>query len=144
MKQANGFTLIEMLVTLGVASSISLIAVANLKSFYNPAVSGAAELASFIKQTRARALTNITTYTVRPTSSNRIITTSGTSCAPEVQVSAPQLTLRLPTGANLNDLTWSICYTTRGISQSSADIVVQDSEGSQTVQVVLGGGVRVL
>lgn len=144
MGREYGYTMIEIIVVLALISIVLAFAIVDLKAFRAPASTGAAELQGFMKKVRARALASTSSYTIRPTSGTHVRATYGTSCSAPTQTADPTLVLDLPTGSNFQATTWSVCYSSRGLSDTSADIIVQDSALSRTVQVVLGGGVRIL
>ena len=139
----GGFTLIELLVAVVILGILGSIAAFNFSELANPAVNGASELAGFIRRARAKALASTMAYTIKPSASNKVITTYAPTCSTTDQTIDNILTLTLPTSAYLTQTAWSICFNTRGLSDSSANIIVQDDFTQKTVQVVLGGGVRV-
>ena len=122
-------------ITMGVAA-------ANLRTFKEPATSGASQLVGFMKQARAKALASTLAYTVKPASSTRVMTTFGSSCS-ATQTTDTSLSLVLPTGASLAATTWSVCFGVRGLADTSIDITVADQAMTKVVQVALGGGARV-
>ena len=139
----RGYSLLELMVALAFAGIITGFAVFEFKALEDPAKHGAAEITAFFKKARSKALATTQTYTVSAQTATRIIATTGTSCS-GTQTPDPEMTLTLPGGAVLDTLGWSVCYTTRGMADTSVDILMHDSEGSHTVQVVLGGAVRAL
>lgn len=140
----RGFGLIELVATLSIAFILAGMAMLNARALYHPSRGGAEEFASFLKAARAKALATTSTYTIVPVSENELITTVSTACSSETQVEDPELRLTLSGGASLSDTEWSICYNSRGTSNSSAVINITDNYGEKQVQVVLGGGVRIL
>ena len=142
MNSDRGYTLLELLITVSLVGVLMCMAIFNFKALQNPADNGAAQLASFFKVIRAKALASTLAYTVTPQSATRIITTRAGTCE-GAQTDDPTQTLTLPEGSSLVEQAWSICYNPRGLSNSSADIHIQDSDRTRLVQVVLGGGVRI-
>lgn len=140
----RGFGIIELVATLSVAFILAGMAMINARALYHPSRGGAEELASFLKAARAKALATTSTYTIVPISETEVITTVSTSCSSTEQVEDPDMRLTLSGGASIADLEWEICYNSRGTSNSSAIIDVSDNYGTRQIQVVLGGGVRVL
>lgn len=137
-----GYTFIEMMATMSICLVLIGIASFNFKATENPAYNGASELLGNFKKIRARALVSTKAYLIRPTSSTRIIAQSGANCTTTTWTTESQFTLNLENGAYLPDTTWSICYSARGLSDVSASIQVRDATHTKTVQVVLGGAVR--
>ena len=143
MQQSNGFSILELIAVMSLIAIMSCIAAFNYRALSNPQDAAAMELMSFIKQTRSKAIASTQSYTIRPSSSTTVITTVSSSCS-GAQTQDSLLTLTLPNGASLTSTTWSICFEPRGISHNAVDIGVAQERGSKTVQVVLGGAVRVL
>ena len=142
-RSSRGFTLVEMVVALCMIGVLMMFVGFNFKAIENEAQNGASELIGFLKKSRAKALTSTASYTITPVSSTLIRTTYSTSCS-GAQTNDPSLSLELPTGAHLESTVWSVCYSSRGLSDSSVNIVISDDYRSKTVQVVLGGGARIL
>lgn len=141
MFKSSGFTLFEMLVALFVSSILMTTAVYNLREIHNEANTGAQQLVTLLKTARAKAMSSTLTYTVFPVSATRVEATYADSCSNVEQTEDPEVVLELE-GATMSNTEWEVCYTSRGTSNSSADVPVVDHEGSATVQIVLGGGVR--
>ena len=139
-----GYSMIELMATMSVALVLIGIASFNFKATENPAYNGASELLGNLKKIRARALVSTKAYLVKPTSSTRIIAQSGANCSTNTWTTESQFTLNLENGAYLPDTTWSICYSARGLSDVSASVLVRDATHSKTVEIVLGGAVRLL
>ena len=143
MGESRGTTIFELLAVMSVTALLSTIVVSNLKVLNTPASTGAAALVGFCKEARAKAMASTLAYTVKPASSTSIITTYAKTCATTPQTNDTALKLTLPRGARLSITNWSFCYSTRGLADSSLDIVMGDTGGTKTVQVGLGGGVRI-
>jgi prepilin-type N-terminal cleavage/methylation domain-containing protein len=140
----SGFTIVELLVTFAIISVLSGIAVMNLNALSNSSENAAASLVGLLKQARARAIASTSAYFVVPISSTSIVTRSGTTCSDASPVDDPTLTLQLASGATLGSTSWSVCFTSRGLSDSNTEIVVNDIHShSLTVEVFLGGGVQI-
>lgn len=144
VKYEKGLTLIELTVVLLVTSILAGMSISGLRQIYHPSTGGAESLVSFLKSARSKALATTSTYTIVPVSTTRIKTTVSTACSSEDQEDDDDLILDLPTGTALTDTDWSICYTSRGTSNSSASLFISDTTATKEVQVVLGGGVRIL
>lgn len=140
----RGFTLVEMLVAMGLFMVLSGIAVMNLKELDDPLVNGSAQLAAFFKQVRARAVSSTLAYTAVPVSGDRVETRYGTTCSDASPISDNSLVLELPNGATITDTDWTLCYTARGLPDGNLTVEVYDGGGNyRTVEVFLGGAVRV-
>jgi Tfp pilus assembly protein FimT len=135
---------LELLVAISLTTIITRIAIINMRQFSNPADNGAAQLAAFFKATRQQGMTSTRAYKISPTSNSNIKTSYADTCSAATFTDDTALTFKLPSGAILLGTTWSLCYTPRGLSSSSANIQLNDGTKTRTVQVVLGGAVRVL
>jgi hypothetical protein len=133
----------ELVVVLGLMSALLGIGLLRMREFSNPASTGAVELVTFFKKARSKALANTLAYTVKPQNSKTIITTYGTSCT-ATQTSDSTFILHMPGTASVGSLTWSVCYSTRGLASSSGSISVSDGDNAKTVSYALGGAVKVL
>lgn len=140
---SRGFTIFELLVAISIAGIMTGMGLFAFRQLDDPASDGAGQLMGFLKKGRSRAMASTSAYTLKPASTTTLQATTGTSCT-ATQTADPSMNLTLPNGAILNDTTWSICYTARGLANSSASILIHDSNSTKTIQVVLGGAVRVL
>lgn len=141
-----GYTLIQMLTTLGLLSILSLIAVSNVKSLRNPLANASFEISHFLRLVRSRAISQTLAITVTATSPTHITTASAASCYDEETTTdqVSNLQLDLPNGAQLSNTEWSVCFSQRGMANEHV-IFDLESEGgrTRTIEVALGGGVKV-
>jgi Tfp pilus assembly protein FimT len=139
-----GFSLVELLVVMGLTMILIGIAVTNLKQLDNPLQNGAAQLLGFIKQVRAKAISSTSAYVIQPFSSTRLITRHGTTCSDPNMTADSRAVLDLPSGAHLTSTNWNLCFSTRGFPDANIEIQLQDVGGSnKTVELMLGGAVRI-
>ena len=144
IRNDRGTSLIELVVTLGFATVIMGIAISNLLAMERPLASASRELAGFFKQARAKAVATTSAYTVSAPDSHTIIASFGRTCSDANPTQDMRLYLELPTNINLTDTTWTVCYSARGIADTSPSLTLTGPDYSQTsVQVFLGGAVRV-
>lgn len=140
-----GFTLLELLVVIGMVGIISGIVSYQLKDLDNPAANGAAQVMTFIKKTRAKALATTYAYRLQPTADGTGLETEyAGSCNSTTFTPDNNLLLELPNTAAFTSNTWSLCFAPRGTSTSSEDITITDPRSSVTIQVAMGGGMRKL
>jgi len=141
-KHQSGFSIIEVTVTLGIAAILMGMAWINLQEMMNPAQSGAASIASFLKEARARAISTTAAYTIQPVSPTEIHAFYSDLCS-GATTQDNRLILNLPDRVSLTDITWSICYNSRGLPTETLEIEVEDAyDGSMLVEVFYGGAVR--
>ena len=143
MRKDRGYTLIELMVTMVIATVIMGTAAFNFKELGSPVNDGAIQLAGLLRKARAKALASTLAYTISARSSTEVMAEFSTNCA-AARTEDVALALALPSGASLSDTSWSICFSSRGLSNDSADIEIREGASARTVQVTLGGGVRIL
>ncbi|WP_407543698.1 prepilin-type N-terminal cleavage/methylation domain-containing protein (plasmid) [Deinococcus radiomollis] len=146
----QGFTLIEMLVTMAVIGILFSIAALSFQRLDNPVQDGVTELSSFLKQTRATALSTTSAYRLAISTDNTTLTaTTAPNCAtPNTSWTAdPATKLTLPSTVVISAITggtWPICITSRGFSTQD---VILTLTGSNTttgkVELLIGGGTKV-
>jgi len=141
--QSKGFTLLEMMVVLSMIGIITGMAAYQLKQLDNPAQTSAAEVMTFLKKSRAKALASTYAYRVRPKSnSTELETHYAISCSSTTFTLDSNLSLQLPDTASFGSNSWSLCFEPRGTLATSQDILISDPKQSVTVQVAMGGGMR--
>ena len=144
MRSEKAFTVVELVVTLGLISILAGMALMNLKELDDPLKNGSAELTSFFKQVRSRAISTTSAYTVSASSSTLLVTEFGNTCSDVDTTEDDTLTLQLPTGSSLVDTGWTLCFNGRGLPDGNLQVDMNDADGdTRTVEVYLGGGVRV-
>ena len=137
------FTVIELLAALGLMVAVSTIAVSQLQELNDPLADSTAELISFFKQVRARAISTTSAYTVLPLSSSEVATYYGAVCGDEDTTADSRLVLDLPAGVRLSDTDWSVCYNSRGLPDDNVLIELSAVRGgNRFVEIFLGGAVK--
>lgn len=137
----GGYTILELLVAFAITTILATTAFSNLRSLERPLVNGTAEVVSFTKQARAKAMSTTFAYKVQPSSNRTLVTLRGNTCA-TATIADPSLTLNLPQTVTFSDATWSICFNPRGLADTSQTFNLTDSSRTKTIEVFLGGGVR--
>lgn len=141
---SSGFTILELITVMTIAGILSGMAVMNLNALSNTSENAAAEFAAFLKQTRARAITSTAAYFVQPSNNHKVITKIGNNCSDTSPVVDPLLAINFPTGASLASTTWSLCFSSRGLSDSNLSVTINDIHSrTRTVEVLLGGSIRI-
>lgn len=144
VRSAAGFSVLELLVVMGLVTVLGGIAVMNLKELDDPLKNGSEQLAAFFKQARAKSVATTSAYTITPTSGRTFETHYGSSCSDLVTTDDPSLSLELPAGAYVTDTSWTLCYSARGIADGNLTVEVRDLDGEyKTIEVFLGGAARV-
>lgn len=145
LSSTRGFTLFELLIVLAIGGILTGMASYQLKELDNPAQNSAAQIMTFLKKSRAKALATTYAYRIRPKSnSTELEAHYAVSCSSTTFTLDSSLALKLPRTVTFNSNTWSLCFAPRGTLSTSTDIAVTDPKRSVTVQVAMGGGMRKL
>jgi len=138
----QGFTILELLVVIGLVGIMTLIAAVNLRPLENPVYTATHNLAAFMKQARARAVSTTSAYEVRPTSNRQIAAFFGPNCA-SIDDPDNTMTLEFSPRVSMPDTDWAVCFTARGLSTNNVNIEVSDGQSFRSVEVLLGGVARI-
>ncbi len=145
-KDQGGFTLVNMLTTLSLIAIFSAFAISNLKEINSPVADASFQVTHFMREARSKAMSKTVTIKVSPLSAFALKGEEGDSCGPTATFTPlnPPLRSNLPTGASLQDTTWEICFTKRGLASESVTFILQDDDGqTRVVEVALGGASRI-
>ena len=141
-----GASLLELLTAVALFVILSEVVVSNIKQLHNPLADAGFEVSHFLRLARARAISQTLAIEVWPASATQLTSTSRSSCTDETDSDAPveDLVLDLPDGTSFSDTDWSVCFTQRGLAYEHTTFELQGGRGnSKTVEVALGGGVRI-
>jgi prepilin-type N-terminal cleavage/methylation domain-containing protein len=145
LRRCEGFSLLEMMVVMALVGIMSGYASYRLSEMDNPAENSAAQVMTFMKKSRAKALATTYAVRVRPKSnSTELETHYATSCTASTFTLDSSLTMKLPRTATFQSNTWSLCFTPRGTLTTSNTVVLVDPKRSVSVQIAMGGGMRKL
>ncbi len=139
----KGFSVLEVMVSVAMLSVLSGMALFQMKDTIKPAQNAASQIVAEVKQARAKALATTYAYRLRATSSTQIVAEYATNCSAAAFTADSALTLNLPKGVTMSSTAWTVCFSSRGTSTTSANITVTDSQMSRTVQIAMGGGVQI-
>jgi prepilin-type N-terminal cleavage/methylation domain-containing protein len=147
----QGFTLIEIIITLAVIGIVLAIAALNLRGFHDPLHEAATDLSGLMKQSRAKAMATTSAYRVlvSPSGSQHLITEAAISCdtASTGWTADSALTTDLPAHITMTVTQGSLptCFDPRGIASEDVIFKLTDGNGrTMSVEVMLGGAVRIL
>ena len=144
MYPERAFTLLEVIVTMSLVGLLCALVPLRLSALYNRGQGSAEAVVSYLRSTRALAMARTETLIISPTSSTELGRLRATSCSDPAPVSE-NFTFKLPHGVRLADTSWSVCFTSRGLSNASQTFAVVDSSGTpRTIEIALGGGLRIL
>ncbi len=138
-------TLIELLLVLAILALSLGIAVLHLRPMATPLKTGAVLTEGFLRMARLQAMATTSAYRVSPSSSTRLAAETAASCSATTWTSVANMDLELPRGVATSDTSWSVCFSSRGISNNNLTIgLYHTSYGSEQIEVLLGGTTRLL
>ncbi len=140
----KGYSILELIVTVGLAAILSSIALYNTKAYENKVLTSSNGLVGFLKTVRAKSLANTYAYTLTATNSNNITASYSSRCDSATKTLDANIFFTLPNQVTFDNVPWSICFTSRGLSDSSQEITLSDAQSTKTIQIVIGGAVRLL
>ena len=143
MSGEGGYTVSNLLVTMGLIAVLSTTAIANLREMHNPLSDASFSVEHFLRLARSRALSQTEAIQVSPSSAATFVASSSDSCT-GIMTPVANLSLTLPSGASLADTSWSICFTQRGLADANTTFDLLGSNANvKSVSIALGGGIKI-
>ena len=150
----EGYTLFELLVTLGFIAILAGSATFQARSLSDPIQNETAITLSFIKQIRARAVASTSAYLLYPTSATHLAVARGTACPTAMPANpstlvpgtftADVLNINLGEKVRFVSTTWGACVTQRGLFTGQSNVQLIDPDGkTKTITIFLGGATKV-
>lgn len=138
-----GITLLELFVALLLIGVLGGIAISNIRAMTKPLTNAAFATEQFLQLTRSRAISGTEVFRVEPTSVSHVRVLRGATCA-TAATEVSDLVLELPTGAELLDTSWFVCFNARGRADASISFQVADADGrTKSLRIALGGGIKI-
>jgi prepilin-type N-terminal cleavage/methylation domain-containing protein len=137
-----GFTLLELIVVMGIMSLIYFGMFASFKALERPLSSGGELTIGFFRLIRASAISRTQSIVIYPATPTQLRAKLGNNCTEARTNNAidNSLRLQLPTGVRLQSTTWDSCYTSRGFMDTSIEFFIRDNDGKQLkISTFLGG-----
>jgi len=145
MTGQRGTTLIELLGVLALIGVTVVAVVVRYQSVGNPLDTATSLLEGELREARLNAIATMSAYRVTPAATNRLQGDKGATCSATSWTGDSSLTNVLPTGVTMSPTTWSVCYSSRGISTANTTITLSHSTyGTRRVEVLVGGTSRVI
>ena len=145
MDRCAGMSLLEVLLVLGLIGIALGAAGLYLRPMEDPLEVGATELEGMMRQARARALASTSACRISALSNRLARGEIADSCASTTWTGDPALVLELPRRVTMSDSSWSVCFNSRGLSDTNLLLTVTHPDsGSMQVEVLRGGAARVL
>ncbi len=141
----RGFTLYELLVVVAIMGLSLAIGSLYLEPMETPLQSGAIQMEAFFRQARLRAMATTSAYRVAPSDASNLAAERAATCSASTWTPENDMELELPGGVAMNDTSWSVCFSSRGVSMNNVTVTLQHSKyGLRQVEVLLGGTTRIL
>jgi hypothetical protein len=110
-----------------------------------PLESGAIQLEGYFRQARLRAMATTSARRVVPSDSRHLRIEYAATCSDTSWTTENGMRLELPDGVSMTDSTWSVCFSSRGISLNNLTVTLSHSQyGTTDIEVLLGGTTRIL
>jgi type II secretory pathway pseudopilin PulG len=141
VRGSRGHTMMEIVVTMGIASTILGLAVVNYRDMMISSKSSKEELMQNLRNIQRKALSTTTNYIVKPVSNYDLAAYPVESCSGNVVEIDKTLQSSLSYGQFLST-EWSFCFKADGRSSSHVSIKLLGNDGGVSiVDVLLGGAV---
>ena len=105
----------------------------------------ASHLESQLRSARLKAMATTSSYRVAPLTDAVVIAQWAPTCSASDWTLDRRLELELPRGVRLASTDWSVCFSSRGMTDVNASVTVTYPDyGTRQVEVFLGGATRVV
>jgi prepilin-type N-terminal cleavage/methylation domain-containing protein len=138
----RAFSLFELMATMAVMGIAAGTVISNYRELNDPLQNSANQIVTQMKHARIKAIATTSAYLVQPTSANTIEFRYGATCA-NTPTTDTALALELDPGVSLADTNWSLCFSSRGLSDTSLDLDVLEGTRLRIVEILIGGSIRV-
>ena len=144
MNKHQGFTLVELLIVLGIFGIVMGIAAMNLRPLSGDLQAAANEVAGTFKQARARAMATTSAHRVAPNAAgDSLIVEVAQDCTSTNWTTNDRLTRNLREQVTLERTDWLVCFNSRGLAESGPTFDLSSREGKTiNIRVFLGGTVE--
>jgi prepilin-type N-terminal cleavage/methylation domain-containing protein len=145
MTRQAGLTLIEALVVLAIIGLAVGAVALKLQPLETPLDTATSLIEGFFRQARLNAIASTSAYRVTPSLAGRLQASRASSCTSTTWTTDNGMKLSLPDDVTVTPVTWTVCYSSRGICDANVVVTVSHpAYGSKRIEVLLGGTTRVL
>lgn len=141
----SGYSLLELLVVLGLISILTGFATAKLTKQNGDLDNAASQTAGFIRQVRARAISTTKAYLVEKADSNHLVAKQSSSCADDLSVFTVDsyVSLEVHRSVQITSLD-QLCVTPRGLldEPSTVSLAYKDASHAQSIEIGMAGSMR--
>ena len=145
MHNERGALLAELLVVLAVLALGVGLALMNLRPMETPLQAGTSMTQGVFRQARLQAIATTSAFRVVPFGNDQLRAQHAESCTSTTWTLDTNLIVDLPNGVTMSPTTWSVCFSSRGISTNNVVVTLSHPQyGLRRVEVLLGGTTRVM
>lgn len=135
----------EMLAAMTIVGLLLGIAGIWLTPMEAPLQSSIALSQAFLRQARVTAMATTSAYRVRGSTARELVAETADSCTATTWTADDQMRLVLPDPVTLSETSWEVCFTARGMSDSTVQFGLSHPRlGEERIEVLRGGTTRVL
>jgi hypothetical protein len=141
---SSGVSILELLVVILIlAIFITMGTAIDFKPLRNPLVTDSANLSSFLKLVRSKAIGTTSAMHIQPESITTIKVIQGTTCDTINPTDDADFRFTLSPEVLFLGQEWSTCFTSRGLANENIEIPIGHQGQIRTVEIMLGGGSRI-
>jgi Tfp pilus assembly protein FimT len=145
MKSQDGIGLAEALVVLAIAGIALGAAALYLHPAEAPLQTGAGLVEGSLRQARLQAIATTSAFRVKPANATRLATETASSCTATTWTPVTAMNVALPQNVSTTSTSWSVCFSSRGISTNNIKIPLSHPDyGTLAVEVLIGGTTRII
>jgi hypothetical protein len=84
-------------------------------------------------------------HRVSPSDASNLAVEYANTCSDTTWTTDGNMELKLPDGVTMSDTSWSVCFSSRGISLNNVTVTLGHTKyGTRDIEVLLGGTTRIL
>lgn len=139
-KSSFGFTFIELLVVMLLASIIGSIGMVNFKEFNNPLKNDTASLKNFIGKIKLKAMSHTMAFKIQNQNENTINVYYARNCQSSTWTQDTSEVFKLSDSVTFTGEDFSVCFNSRGFPSDVFSVSLTDDKGKTSTQSLMLGG----